>query len=755
MASPTDGPGAGPGRGMSASSEPVSSAPPEHVAFDTPSWYGEIVRGLDIDEARLETLIDPASATETIHWGRNYLFRTLFETPGGALDVVVKQFRNVGRRKELDRKLRGSKAERSWKMAKAFVDAGIPTARPLIWIESKQADGPSYFITEHLGETVEARYVFRAVDAGTLEENFPGFDYPLFLRSLGTALRRMHEAGLFHRDLSIGNVLFPKGTLKPEPEDLWVIDLNRGRIKEQLGLLTRTRDLCRLAVHRRDDQRLFLGSYWSTGDSDVSRPGALRWWTYKLYHHGFLAKIGSKRVIRAPFRKLAELTKPRRAHVHIPDAPEGASSRDKIVWDYLSDQPHQHASKLDKLKVRLADAPSHLGNLAICATAAPKVHSRYRELKAGLYKTSVPWQGVGVCVRPFPEAPEALRQAIDDLAVRQILLRLHPWQETHEHEEALARELHRDGYELVFALPQNRDLVRDTALWRRRIEDLAERFTPYGKSFLVGQAVNRSKWGIWRNSEFFELATIADDVLRRYPDVEIFGPGVIDFELYSTASIVGSRVCPRFDGLASLLYVDRRGAPENRQMGFDTVDKVLLCQAIADVSRGCGGRSWITEVNWPLWEGPHSPAGKSVSVSEADQAKFLARYYLLALTTGAVERVYWWQMIARGYGLIAPQDPDGDVAGLRRREAFQVLKTLNTELAGTVCKGRVPTPPDSYLFEFGVDDKTTFVGWTHGEPVEVNLPFPVRQTVDACGEIGEGVQGHRVKLVDRAQFFRI
>ena len=752
MCPPTDGSTEGPGRGRASERgfEP----------FDLPSWHGEKASDLTFQdgwsEPLLERLVDPASATETIHWGRNYLFRTRLVTTDGELDVVVKQFRNVGPRKKLDRKLRGSKAERSWKMARAFVDADIPTARPLIWIESKKADGPSYFITEFLGDMVEARYVLRAVHEEALDERFPDFELETFLRSLGTALRKMHEAGLFHRDLSIGNVLFAAGATAPGPDDLWIIDLNRGRKKTRLGLLTRTRDLCRLTIYRPEHQRLFLDAYWSKDGGSAGLSPRL---AFKLYHYGFRAKIAGKRFLRAPFRGLLEAMRPRRAHVHIPDAPEGASSRDKIVWDYLSDQPHQHASKLDKLKVRIVDAPSHVKNIAVCIAAAPRVYRRYRHLKKELYRRPVPWQGVGVCIRPFPEAPDALRRAVDDLGVRNILLRLHPWQESHEAEEELARDLHRDGYDLAFALPQDRDLVRDPRLWRRRIEDLAERFVPYGKSFQVGQAINRSKWGIWRYGEYFELARIADDVLRRYPQVEIFGPAVIDFELYSTASVVGSKACPPLDGLSSLLYVDRRGAPENRQMGFDTVDKVLLCQAIAEASRRCGDRSWITEVNWPLWEGPHSPAGKSVSVSEADQAKFLTRYYVLALTTGAAERVYWWQMIARGYGLIAPQDPEGDADGLRRREAFDALKTLNAELSGFVFKRRLPSPDGAYLFEFEKADEKTVVGWSLGVPIDVTLPYPVRKAVGLTGRIvenvGQGVQGPGVRLVDRAQFFRI
>ena len=119
-------------------------------------------------------------------------------------------------------------------------------------------------------------------------------------------------------------------------------------------------------------------------------------------------------------------------------------------------------------------------------------------------------------------------------------------------------------------------------------------------------------------------------------------------------------------------------------------------------------RCWITEVNWPLWEGPHSPAGKSVSVGEEEQADYLVRYYLLALCTGLVERVYWWRLIARGYGLVAPSS-DGS---LRRRPAWYALRTLIAELDGAVSHGPLATPDGAYLYLFRRDHREIVVGWS-------------------------------------------
>ena len=37
------------------------------------------------------------------------------------------------------------------------------------------------------------------------------------------------------------------------------------------------------------------------------------------------------------------------------------------------------------------------------------------------------------------------------------------------------------------------------------VGELGERFAPHGRVFQVGQAPNRSKWGIWTRGEYVEL----------------------------------------------------------------------------------------------------------------------------------------------------------------------------------------------------------------------------------------------------------
>ncbi len=706
-------------------------------------------------EPALRRVLDPGSAEKTLHWGRNYIYRSrLTGAPDAAADqegsgsrVVVKQFRAETGWKGLRRRWTGTKAELSWRMARAFADAGIPTAEPVLLAESTTAGGPGFFVTRDLGDVLEARYLLRAVNAGTADEDFPQVDVGTFLDNLGALLRRMHEAGLWHRDLSIGNVLLgnhPEGT---SSATLYIIDLNRARQRRRLTLAQRTSDLCRLALERPEHQGRFLRAYWG-------EPTTVQRFAYQLYRRSFLGRIGAKKQIRGGLRSFFDLFRRRTAHAHIPPAPEGASARDKIVWDTLSDQPHQHAGRWEKLGVRLGDFGSHAVNAVCVALALPAIWRRYRHLQRRLQEPSADGDssftaGIGVCLRPWPEHPQELLSAVDDLGVRKLLLRLHPWDDKHDAELELAAELYRRGYELAFALPQNRELVRDSARWRTSIERLGRAFRPYGRHFQVGQAVNRSKWGIWSYREYIRLYQIAAEVLRgmdvEFPEpVELMGPAVIDFEYHATAALLRQKAPGfAFDIVSSLLYVDRRGAPENRQVGLDTVDKVVLLKAVADCGRNVrqgptGARSWITEVNWPLWEGPHSPAGKEVSVDEESQANFLVRYYILALATGMAERVYWWQIAAKGYGLIDPSER-------RRRPAFHALATLHRQLEGLACTGPLPAPPDARLYGFrrradGNSEQKRqpdmIVGWSvlSDGAVSVELPCSPPRILDRDGE---------------------
>ncbi len=728
-------------------SPPEPPSPADRVAepFSQAGFSGQFTtahRPRDLGAA-LARLTDPASAVETLHWGRNYLYAARLETTTGDREVVVKQFRNQTPRERLRRRLGGSKAARSWRAALALQAAGIPTPAPVLWIESADPAGPSFFVSRRLEEFFETRYFLRARNAGRAAEEFPRVDVAGFFDRLGRQLRRMHDAGIWHRDVSIGNLLVRLEDGRPI---FFFIDLNRARLGRRLGVLRRSRDLCRLRILRREDRRRLLDAYWGGG-----RAPAWKRAVYGAGFWGFLLKNRLKAALRAPLRIARGARPARHPHAHIPAAAAGAGVRDRVVWDRLSDQPHQHAGRLERLAVRLADGGDHASSAVAVLAAAPRIWRRYRQLAAAGHDKPRPWGGIGVALRPHEADPEGLLRAVGELGVGPLLLRLHPWQEDHRPEEELAARLAEAGHELTFALPQNRELVRDPARWRTAVEELAERFRPFGRRFQVGQAINRSKWGVWKLGEYLELAAVAGEILRRHPETEVLGPAVIDFEPHATAAVLNRRrPGVRFDAVANLLYVDRRGAPEDRQLGLDTAGKVTLLHAIAETARNSAGRSWITEVNWPLWEGPHSPAGRDVAVDEETQADYLSRYYLLALATGLVERIFWWQLAARGYGLLDP-----GAAGLRRRPAFHAMRTLVRELEGSLCLGPLPVTEPARLLGFRRPDGAELVvAWTTGAPVCAELPRAAAAVISRDGE-PLAATGRRLELTGSPRLVRL
>ncbi|REJ99570.1 MAG: hypothetical protein DWQ36_24880 [Acidobacteria bacterium] len=702
-------------------------------------FVGEVVRDHATPEVaeRLLRLVDPSAALETLHWGRNYLYSARLGEGATAATVVVKQFRNDTFKARLRRRQRGSKAQLSFRHALRLGEIGVGTPEPIAYLDSSDLAGPCFYVCRLATDRLEARYLVRALEAGTADVDYPQIDAEAVFREIGRVAARLHDGRFWHRDLTAGNVLIdprafrPGGTETSEPSPpLLLLDLNRARVGRQLSRLQRVRDLSRMPAPRRDQRQALLDGYERTTGE---RLGPWRG-VYEVLRRGFLLKNRSKRGVRGLGRRIGDLLLPRRRpHAHIPPAAARASSRDKIVWDALSDQPHQHATRSEKLIVRLRDLPEHALALGGVALHLAAVRRRMKELEESLYAEPSEFRGVGVGLRPGGD-PKRLRDAVRALGVGEVLLRLHPWQSENGAELELAELLAADGVTLTFALPQNRDLVRDPDLWTRRVRELARRFAPLGRAFQVGQAPNRSKWGIWRPSEYVELYRRAATELRAArPDVLLLGPAVIDFELYATAALANlRREGLEFDALASLLYVDRRGAPENRQLGLDLEGKLRMLRAIAETSRNCpSGRSWITEFNWPLWQGPHSPAGRDVAVDEATQAGYLVRYFVQALSTGLVEKVFWWQLVSKGYGLI---DPVGDE--LARRPSFRALQQMQAELSGARSLGPVGTVNERQrLFRFvWPDGRQTLVGWTlDGRDSHVAVPGHVLGAVDRDG----------------------
>lgn len=171
-----------------------------------------------------------------------YLPTTLLpaESPSGR-PVVLKRFGWRSPLHRLVRSVTGSKAIRSFRIANILREAGAATPRPLIAWDSKGGGtvSASYYITEEIPDAITLRQILKSSTALGPERNER-------LTELANLVRGMHDAGILHRDLTIGNFL-----VAPKPVDgsrIFIIDLSRAVHLGRVPLPLRLIDLARMKL---------------------------------------------------------------------------------------------------------------------------------------------------------------------------------------------------------------------------------------------------------------------------------------------------------------------------------------------------------------------------------------------------------------------------------------------------------------------------------------------------------------------------
>jgi hypothetical protein len=80
---------------------------------------------------------------------------------------------------------------------------------------------------------------------------------------------------------------------------------------------------------------------------------------------------------------------------------------------------------------------------------------------------------------------------------------------------------------------------------------------------------------------------------------------------------------------------------------------------------------YITEVNWPLkGTAPWAPTSEKECVSAEEYAQYMQAYITNAQNSECIDRIYWHQLIAPGYGLI------NDSTDEASKKAFDMTRKL-------------------------------------------------------------------------------
>lgn len=346
-----------------------------------------------------------------------------------------------------------------------------------------------------------------------------------------------------------------------------------------------------------------------------------------------------------------------------------------FIWDKYSDQPHllkdKAYKKMMRKKHRWDKIPLYLTTM-IFFPLSIALMSLFR----GKEVDENSFYGMGVDL----DKGEVQKELIEELGVKHLLVRMPLWEMDRVDEYVAFVKSFGEDKEILLNILQDREHIEDEVLLVKDITTVFEKFSPLVEEYQVGNAVNRTKWGFFSMGEYMKwyqrIQAIRDE---KYPNLKLIGSAIIDFEYYYTIRTLFNFFSLKYDRFSSLLYVDRRGSPYNRQMGiFDTKNKISMLYSLAKLSPKTSDKIYITEVNWPLSNtAPYAPTSESECVSEEEYTKYMKEYLEIAKVSGKIQRVYWHQLIAAGYGLV---DDRGSI--IRKTKAFEAYKAMLKESHG-------------------------------------------------------------------------
>ena len=248
--------------------------------------------------------------------------------------------------------------------------------------------------------------------------------------------------------------------------------------------------------------------------------------------------------------------------------------------------------------------------------------------------------------------------------------------------------------------------------------------------------------------EFFSFFQIAYNLKKnKFPDIKLLGGNIIDFDIPFFARSIFHFWPIRYDGIATQLYVDRRGSPEQRQYGFDTLSKIQAYASLAASSFKTSNEIYITEFNWPLLDmGKWAPAETSL-IKESSQSNYLVRYFLLMLASGRIKKCYWHQLVAPGYGLI---NNLGDQ--IVKRDAYYCFKHLIQITAGGKTKKFIKEK-DLFCLVFEKDNEIIEAIWSIGKTVSFKSTSS-QQIFDMRGNLIDTKNLPRVNITEDVTFIK-
>lgn len=343
-------------------------------------------------------------------------------------------------------------------------------------------------------------------------------------------------------------------------------------------------------------------------------------------------------------------------------------------WDPYSDQPYQIKDRAFKKAERKKEVWSLLYTFLSSLIIFPIALVFLPLFRKKEVDTT---QFFGISVN-LDKEPDLTPELVNELGAKHLLIRF-PLSDIDRIDTYIDFIKSLDHDSILLNVMQDPLTIKNYPLLTEQFTLVFKKFSPYVQQFQIGTTINRSKWGFFSVNQYLRFYQIAYKVKREsYPQLKLLGPSVIDFEYHYLIHALFNFFSLKYDAISALLYVDRRGAPENTQMGMELISKIHLMYALATISPKSSSEIIITETNWPLTgTAPYAPTSEHECIDEERYADYMVRYYLLALCSNMVKSVYWHQLIAPGYGLI--DNRDGRII---KRPAYTAFKTMLEQLQG-------------------------------------------------------------------------
>ena len=560
-----------------------------------------------------------------------------FETPNFIQGFVYKFFRK-------------SKAKRSYENSLHLNKKGIKTPEPIGYIEVYDLFRlrQSYFISRKLDFDFALNYATEKQSE----------EYIDILKSFMNFTCDLHKKNFMHLDYIVGNICIKK---TDNGYDFYLVDLNRlykGIIFPKMGI----KNLARLS----DDSEIIkiLAEEYT---KKISSTSSNTYFQLLKFVERKQKWSSLKRSIKAGFGIL----------------PRQLSSF--YLWDFYNNQPYTINNKKLKNLIFIFAWFANLKILIATFYALLILPLLFILNRRPLEKKI---DSFGLCVnidKPMDSQKlineNELGKMINELAVKNILVRI-PLADFDKIEKYINFISSLQNKDVLVCILQNREHILDKKLTEERLEYIFTKLDPVVNKFQIGNVINRKKWSFLTIDEYFSFFKIAYDLkIKKFFNIKLLGGNIIDFDIPFFARSIFHFKSIYYDGIATQLYVDRRGAPEQKQFGFNTLSKIKTYSALALASTKTSKDLYITEVNWALsGMGKWAPA-KNYLTEESLQARYLVRYYLLMLGSGKVKKCYWHQLVAPGYGLV--NNIDGKIV---KRDAYYCFKHLISSLDGGITK---------------------------------------------------------------------